>query len=99
MLEIQEGFVTFYIGQNSSDNDFLFNNMPSDSVWFHLDDGPSAHVYAVSERKISVRDKKRAAVLVRQFSKGQGKVIYLPKQSLKLIGGGKVELLSEPNFI
>ena len=73
--------------------------MPSSAIWFHLDNGPSAHVYATFDKKLSKQQLKQGAVLVRQYSKGlgsQGKVIYLLRSKLKLIGLGTVEMMVDP---
>jgi len=45
MKEIKFESVTFYVGQNSSENDELFRAVPGNSTWFHLDLQSSSHVY------------------------------------------------------
>lgn len=58
--------VTFYVGQNSKENDELYNALKNKKCyWFHLDQGPSAHVYAKSQSILTKHDIKEAAILVR----------------------------------
>jgi predicted ribosome quality control (RQC) complex YloA/Tae2 family protein len=89
----------YYIGENSRENDEIYKIVPNNSIWFHLDQGPSSHVYLVFDKKISRTELKQGAMFVRQYSKGQGRVIYLEKKYIKLIGGGQVEMLKDPKII
>lgn len=98
MKTVAEDLVTYYIGQNSAENDKLYLEMPKTALWFHLDTGSSAHVYAIKDKFLEKHEIKRGAMLVRENSKGQGRVIYLMKSSLKLIGQGQVELLKDPKY-
>ena len=94
MKIIENNNITYYVGKNSSENDELYKSMPNDSIWFHLDQSPSSHVYAVGN--LTRPDLKYGAKLVRENSKGQGPVIYTFKKYIKLIGNGQVELLQDP---
>jgi hypothetical protein len=94
MKELILGNVIFYIGQNCSENDELFESMPNNSTWFHLDNDSSCHVYAISNRKLTKLEFKKGAELVRIYSKKTGKVIHMKKSGLKKVGPGTVELLN-----
>jgi len=98
MKTIVQDLVVYYIGQNSRENDNLFSKMPKTAIWFHLESGPSAHVYAVKPIPLDKNEIKRGAMLVREHSHGQGKVIYLKKTSLNLIGQGELELLRPSKY-
>lgn len=103
MKEILFNSFTFHVGQNISENDKLFEIMPSDSTWFHLDNQSSSHVYCVStlnteKNKLTKTEIKKGALLVREYSKKNGAVIYIKKNKLKRIGPGLVELLDDPKF-
>jgi len=99
MKEVLEDSVTYFIGENAKENDELYEKMPSNAIWFHLDSKPSAHVYAVSLTKMNRIQLKRGASFVRFYSKGQGRVLYAEKKDIKLIGQGLVELLKNPKII
>jgi len=99
MKEIIIDEVTYLVGNNCKENDQLFGSTPSDSVWFHLEEDPSAHVYALKNGDLTREELKYAANLVRKYSKGQGKVIYLEKKYLKLIGNGLIEMTKTPKII
>lgn len=84
----------YYIGKNAKENDELFKTMPNDSTWFHLENNPSAHVYCLSKnKKINKKEIKKSAQYVRQYSKGQGSVIYTKKNNLKRQGIGLLEII------
>ncbi len=98
MKTIENEGIVYYVGQSAKENESLYTKVPKTAIWFHLDDGPSAHVYAVSTKKLTKKQLKVGAVLVRQYSKGQGKVIYLTRSKLKSLGGGTVEMLCDPKI-
>ncbi len=102
MKEFVFDTVTYYVGQNCSENDELFKIMPENAIWFHLQDGSSSHVYAISDNKdnkLSRKELKKGAELVKIYSKKSSKVIYLKKNKLKRVGPGLVELLDIPKII
>jgi hypothetical protein len=100
MKEIIFKSSTFYVGQNCSENDKLFVSMPIDSIWFHLESESSSHVYCVTNdiRKLTREEIKKGSELVKIYSKKFSKVIYLPKNKLKRIGPGLIELLDKPKI-
>lgn len=94
--------VIFYVGQNSSENDQLFNDMPNDAIWFHLASESSSHVYCVDKsgaKKLDKKCLKKGAELVKFYSKKTSKVIYTKKSNLKLIGNGLIHMLVDPKYI
>lgn len=101
MKIIELGPITFYVGQNISENDELFKTMPSDSTWFHLESQTSSHVYCIKQentQKLTKEEIKKGAELVKVWSKKTDKVIYIKKNKLKRIGPGLVELLEDPKY-
>ena len=101
MKVIETDSAKYYIGQNSSENDELFYEMPKNAIWFHLDSKSSSHVYCMlndSEKKISKEQIKKGAELVKQWSKKDDKVIYIQKSKLKRLGPGLLDLIEEPKY-
>ena len=108
-MKIVEDFdstVSFYIGQNSRENSNLYKdeNIGPDSIWFHLDDYPSCHVYAVNKKDNNWKENrkdnekkiiKQGAILVKNNTKkkpsGKLYVCYTPKSNLKHLGSGTME--------
>jgi predicted ribosome quality control (RQC) complex YloA/Tae2 family protein len=99
MKEIFTDDVTYYVGKNIKENDKLYNEMPENSIWFHLDNEPSSHVYAISHSEIKKKDLKKGAMLVRENSKGQGRVVYVERKNIKLIGPGLIDILKEAKYL
>lgn len=91
MKEIIIDKCKYYVGQNISENDKLFREMPSNSEWFHLDSKSSPHVYCICE-KLTKKEIKQSAVLVRQYSKSQDQVIHIQKSKLKRVGPGLLQI-------
>lgn len=45
-----------YVGENMYDNDKLFKTMSDKSIFFHLKDFSSSHVYLQKDNKININD-------------------------------------------
>jgi predicted ribosome quality control (RQC) complex YloA/Tae2 family protein len=99
MIEITVDNVKYIVGRNSNENYEVYKNVPMHSIWFHLNNSPSAHVYAISDQKLSRKELKHSAMLVRQYSKGQGKVCYLSKKNIVCESDGTVIMNIDPKLI
>lgn len=98
MKEIEYDDAKFYVGQNSSENDKLFEIMPNNSIWFHLDSKSSSHVYCVTNGKLTKEHIKKGSQLVKSWSKKNDKVIYVSKSNLKHIGPGILDITGEYKY-
>ena len=95
MKEITIDNSKYYVGQNITENDKLYKEMPLNAEWFHLDSDSSAHVYCICD-KLTKKEIKQASILVRKFSKGQGQVIHIKKNKIKRVGPGLIEVCDVP---
>ena len=102
MKLIEEEDVKYYIGRNAKDNTDLFNIMPENSLWFHLEGEPGCHVYIVTEIPIEKEHIVQAAQYTKIYSKVHKKssICYLEKKYLKKGKAlGEVILKKEPKII
>jgi len=89
MKEIKGDNWTIRIGQNARENDSLFYTAKAEDLWFHLNSGPSAHVYLIIDNCSDKMERKRlvhqSANMVRLHSKCamNAKVVYLERRHLE----------------
>jgi predicted ribosome quality control (RQC) complex YloA/Tae2 family protein len=95
MKILAENKIVYYIGQNSVENDLLYYDMSENSTWFHSNASSSSHVYCEHPNKLSKKDIKFGAMLVRKYSKDQGQVIYTKRNNLKRVGVGILEIIGD----
>ena len=88
-------FATIKVGKNAVENVKLFDEALQDDLWFHLDSGPSSHVWLHMENGLTLENieltKRKSlirecGVYVAENSKCGGrnvKICYLEKKHLK----------------
>ena len=80
---------TINVGTNAKENDALFAKAQQNDWWFHLDKGPSCHVYLHTEGKLENKDEKmlfaKCKQLVKENSKCRtnAKVISTRKRNIR----------------
>ena len=71
-----------YVGENKYDNDYMYKKIPENSIFFHLNDLSSAHVYITFSDKIENIDIKlveQCCFLTKKHSKAN-KVLFIREQ-------------------
>ena len=59
---------TYYIGRNTKENWDLFSQAEPCDLWFHLDEGPSSHVFLPVRDEIKQEEINEAAKLCKKHS-------------------------------
>ena len=58
---------TYYIGRNTKENWDLFSQAEPCDLWFHLDEGPSSHVFLPVRDEIKQEEINEAAKLCKNI--------------------------------
>ena len=82
---LNDNIVHIFIGQNAQENDKLFKMAKQNDIFFHLNSGPSAHVWLTNCSLPSKQLLNKCAQYVHENSKcvSTAKVIYISKKHLK----------------
>lgn len=91
---------TIKVGQNAKENDVLFCSAKQNDIWFHLDKGPSCHVYlsivyGMPPKHNLVRLISECEDIVRANSKcaPNAKVIHAEKRNIRKVYGKEGEVV------
>jgi len=107
MKLIETDHYKIYIGENMYDNNKLFDIMDNQTIFFHLKDFSSSHVYLCSNEKIYIKNLDfeiidKCCKLVKKHSSrnknNTAMVMYCEKKNLKKGNQiGEVEIIKEKN--
>ena len=111
MKSIDEADYVIRIGQNAAENDELFRMADMEDNWFHLRNGPSAHVWLHMKNRELLKPQvmrelhKRCALLVKGHSRcpqGRTYVNHLKRRQLSRppdSASGTVFMLKSPETV